>query len=82
MIIISKIFFMMNFLKPVPWLIHSGKICYWIECFVFLLQSQQDAGSFLIEQTDDTEKIEFLDNQDWWKLKAICSKISLRLFSK
>ena len=82
MIVISKIFFMMNYLKVVPFLIEEDKIQSWIQCFVMILESQQAEGSFLIQQTDDQDQIEQLDNHDWWKLKAICCKISLKLFTK
>jgi hypothetical protein len=38
--------------------------------------------SQLVQMTDDMHMIDSLDRSEWWKLKGICSKISLKLYQK
>lgn len=82
LILICKIFYMFNTMKLLPDLILQGKLSTWIECFVMILGSEQDASSPLAQKTEDLKTIEGLDKEEWWKLKGICSKISVKLFNK
>jgi len=82
MIVIAKIFFMLNTLKLLPFLIEPGRLSNWIEFVVAILDSQQDPSSHLVQPTDDMSTIEQLDKSDWWKLKGICAKISVKLYQK
>jgi hypothetical protein len=82
MILIAKIFYMCNTMKLLPDLIMPGALQQWMDIFVQILDIDQDPSSTLVQLTDKSEMIEALDKQDWWKLKGICSKISLKLFNK
>ena len=82
LILISKIFYMCNTMKLQPDLVVPGALKTWIDIFVSILDSDQDASSGLIQPTDKADQIEVLDKHDWWKLKGICSKISLKLYQK
>jgi hypothetical protein len=82
LILISKIFYMCNTMKLQPDLVVPGALKNWIDIFVSILDSDQDASSGLIQPTDKADQIEVLDKHDWWKLKGICSKISLKLYQK
>lgn len=82
MILVSKIFHMSNYMKILPCLVQPGRLATWINFFVSILDSQQDATSSLVCQTTSAAEIDQLDKQEWWKLKAICSKISVKLFQK
>lgn len=82
LILIAKIFYMCNTMKLQPDLVRPGALQVWIDIFVSILESDQDAASPLVQPTDKADQIEILDKQDWWKLKGICSKISLKLYSK
>ena len=82
MILIAKVFYMSNTMKLLPFLAEPGKLCNWIEFITAVLDSQQDKTSHLVQPTDDLQTIENLDKHEWWKLKGICAKISLKLYSK
>ena len=82
MILVSKIFYMSNYMKVLPFLVQPGKLEIWVNYFASILDSQQDASSSLVAQTTSADEIDQLDKQEWWKLKAICSKISVKLFAK
>ncbi len=82
MIIVAKIFFMVNYMKIDPSLIETDNIDAWINIFVSILESAQEPTSFLVQPTDDMAQIEMLDNHEWWKLKAICSKIAVKIYQK
>lgn len=82
MILISKIFYMCNTMKLQPDLLLPGALKTWIDIFVSILDSEIGPESGLTQLTDKADQIEILDSQDWWKLKGICSKISLKLYQK
>jgi len=82
MIGVAKIFYMTNTLKLLPFLIEPDHLNNWLEFVVAILDSQQDAQSTLVQPTDDMSQIEALDKTDWWKLKGICCKISVKLYQK
>ena len=82
MIGVAKIFQMCNALQLLPFLMEPGRLGNWVEFVVAILDSQQDNSSQLVQLTDDMHLIEQLDKSEWWKLKAICSKISLKLYQK
>lgn len=71
---------MTNHLKLQPLLMVNGRLGVWINYFVTILDTQQDANSELVAQTGSEKQIDMLDKTDWWKLKGICSKISVKLF--
>lgn len=73
---------MSNYMKVLPFLVQPGKLETWVNYFASILDSQQDASSSLIAQTTSADEIDQLDKQEWWKLKAVCSKISVKLFAK
>ena len=80
--IVAKIFYMTNHLKIQPILIPNGRLGAWVNFFVTILDTQQDPSSELVTQTGSEKQIDMLDKTDWWKLKGICSKISVKLFQK
>ena len=82
MILILKIFNMMNYSRIAPCLYEVGKIRPWIEFIVQILDAQQDVNSHLVKWTDKQDEIDKLDKDDWWKLKSICAKNSLKLYQK
>lgn len=82
LILICKIFYMCNTMRMLPNLILPNALEQWIGFFVSILESQQDQSSQLVQLTDDNEMIEALDKEEWWKLKGICSKISIKLYNK
>lgn len=82
MILVAKIFYMCNTAKILPMLVEPGAMKNWIDIFVAILDQQPDASSPLVQKTDNLEQIEALDKEEWWKLKAICTKISLKLYNK
>lgn len=82
MILIMKVFNLMNYQSIAPILLESGKIRPWIEYIVKILDAQQPADSYLVQWTDDDEKIESLDKDEWWQLKGICAKNSMKLYQK
>ena len=82
MILVSKIFYMTNYMKMLPFLVQPGKLGVWVNFFTAILDSPQDDSSSLVQQTTSAAQIDQLDKQEWWKLKAICSKISVKLYQK
>ena len=78
--LVAKIFYMSNHLKLQPLLLANGRLGVWVNYFVTILEYQQDANSELVVQTASEQQIDMLDKTDWWKLKGICSKISVKLF--
>jgi len=82
MILISKIFYMCITVKLLPFLVQPGKLNNWIEIFAAILDSQQDPGSHLVQLTEDMSAIEELNKHEWWKLKGICARISVKLYGK
>jgi hypothetical protein len=80
MINVAKIFNMCNTLKLLPFLIEPGRLNNWIEIIVAILDSQQDPASHLVQLSDDMHQIARLDKEDWWKLKGIFTKISVKLY--
>ena len=82
MILISKIFYMCNAVRLLPFLVEPGKLNNWIEIFAAVLDSQQDPSSHLVQLTDDMNALAELNNHDWWKLKGICARISVKLYGK
>lgn len=80
LILIAKIFFMCNTLKLLPFLVEKGRIETWVNFLVAMLEYEAPAGSELVAQTTDMDKIEQLDQSDFWKLKGICAKISVKLY--
>ena len=82
MILISKIFYMCVAVKLLPFLVEPGKLANWIEIFAAVLDSQQDPSSHLVQLTDDIAALEELNKHEWWKLKGICARISVKLYGK
>ena len=82
LILIAKIFYMCNTLKLLPFLIEPGRLDNWIEFVVAILDNQLNDDDRLIRQTEVMDEIDQLDKSDYWNLKAICSKISLKLYHK
>ena len=82
MILISKIFYMCIHVKLLPFLVEPGKLNNWIEIFAAVLDSQQDPSSHLVQLTDDMSTLAELNNHEWWKLKGICARISVKLYGK
>lgn len=80
MIIICKIFYMCNSMRILPMLLEPGKLSNWIDIIVTILNTRQDPNSQLEQLTDDMNVIEQLDKHEWWKLKGICCKISIKLY--
>ena len=80
LIAIAKIFFMCNTLKLLPFLIEEGRLNNWIEFLVSILDNSPDPS--LCQQTDDLNAIENLDKNDYWVLKGICCKISVKMYQK
>ena len=78
--LVAKIFYMSNHLKLQPLLMVNGRLGVWVNYFVTILEYQQDPSSELVMQTASAQQIDMLDKSDWWKLKGICSKISVKLF--
>ena len=81
MIIIAKIFNFLNQPKIQPCLLQQGCLAAWINVICGILEAPQNDAS-LIQKTDDPDTIEKLDHHDWWQLKGICCKISLKLYNK
>ena len=71
---------MFNTLKMLPFLVEAGRLDNWIEFVVAILDSTPEPS--LSTQTVDMEAIDRLDNHDQWKLKGICSKISVKIYQK
>lgn len=82
LVIIAKIFYMCNTLSLLPHLIEPGSIDNWIEFVVQVLDHQLPEGDKLITPTQEMNDIESLDKNDYWMLKGICSKISVKLYQK
>jgi hypothetical protein len=82
MTLILKTFHMMNYTRIAPCLYEPGKLRPWVDFIDTILGTQQDTNSDLVKWTDDMETIKKLDKDDWWKLKAICCKCSLKLYQK
>ena len=82
LVIIAKIFYMCNTLNLLPHLIEPDRIDNWIEFVVQVLDHQLPEGDKLIEPTLDMNLIDSLDKSDYWTLKGICSKISVKLYQK
>jgi hypothetical protein len=82
LILICKIFYMCNTMRMLPNLILPKALEQWIGFFGAILESQIDENSHLVQLTDENDKIEALDKEEWWKLKGICSRISIKLYNK
>ena len=61
LILIAKIFYMCNTMKLQPDLVRPGALQVWIDIFVSILESDQDAASPLVQPTDKADQIEILD---------------------
>lgn len=82
LILIAKIFYMCNTLRLLPFLIEPGRLDNWIEFVVAILENQPAEGDQLVQLTTDMATIDQLDKSDYWNLKGICSKISVKLYQK
>ena len=82
MTIIAKIFCNSNTQSLLPFLGEPGKLDPWVAIITQVLTSSPGDGSPLIQLTTDTSTIEQLDSDDWWKLKAACAKVAIKLFHK
>ena len=78
LIAIAKIFYMCNTIKLLPFLIEAGRLDNWIEFLVAILDNPPDAS--YCTMTEDLNQIEQLDKTDYWTLKSICCKISVKLY--
>lgn len=81
LILIAKIFYMCNTLSLLPFLTDQGKLDNWIEFVVHTL-NQQSPDASLTQATNDMNEIDQIDKSDYWQLKGICSKISVKLYQK
>ena len=50
----------------------------WIDVICGILEAPQNDPN-LTAKTDNPDAIAQLDQHEWWQLKGICSKISLKL---
>ena len=73
---------MVNTLKIPPFLMESGRIDNWINFIVFIMDHELDQNDLRLKPTTKTDEIEQLDKNDYWKLKGICAKVSVKLYSK
>jgi hypothetical protein len=81
MIIIAKIFNFLNNTKIQPCLHPTGCLAPWVNVICGILDAPQDDAN-LIQKSDDPDTIEKLDQHEWWILKGICAKISVKLYTK
>ena len=82
LILIAKIFYMCNTMKLIPSLIEPNKLNNWIEFLFSIIGNQRADGDPLITLTDSADAIDQLDKSDYWTLKGICCKISIKLYQK
>ena len=82
MILILKIFHLANHLQLLPCMMQMDRLTPWIEFMVNILDVRLPDNDYRQKQTNSTEEIEKLDKEDWWKLKGICCKISLKLYQR
>lgn len=82
MILVLKIFHLTNYHQLLPCMLKMERLAPWIDFVVSILDSRLDANDVRQVPTNRTVEIEQRDKEDWWKLKAICCKISLKLYQR
>jgi hypothetical protein len=82
LILVFKIFHLANGLQLLPCMQQSERLSPWTAAITGVLGASLGPADWRAVPVSTTAEIEARDKDEWWKLKAICCKITLKLFQR